>query len=89
MVTSFPAYLEGSSLDYCEDGALKNRLDAKVNFCGLPFSSSHLQQALLNSQACAVGAMFVGMVEGLSRAPFGWEAGWRAGISTCFVVGRW
>lgn len=63
MVTSFPAYLEGS-LDTVKMKPQKNRLDAKVDFCDLPLSSSLLQQALLSSQACAAGAVFVGVGRG-------------------------
>lgn len=63
MVTSFPAYLEGS-LDTVKMEPPKNRLDAKVDFCDLPLSSSLLQQALLSSKACAAGAVFVGVGRG-------------------------
>lgn len=63
MVTSFSAYLEGS-LDTVKMEPPKNRLDAKVHFCDLPLSSSLLQQALLSSQACAAGAVFVGVGRG-------------------------
>lgn len=63
MVTSFPAYLEGS-LDTVKMEPPKNRLDGKVDFCDLPLSSSLLRQALLSSQACAAGAVCVGVGRG-------------------------
>lgn len=44
---------------YHEDGAPEKRLDTKVNFYDCPLSNFLLQQALLSSQACAAGAMFV------------------------------